>query len=50
MRGQIIGYEARNLDAQQVFPNTFENVVNSRVNIPEDIRRFQRLCNMLEVR
>ena len=42
MRGPIIGHEARNLDAQRTFLNTFENVVNRRVNIPEDIRRFQK--------
>ena len=36
-RAQIIDHEARNLDAQRVFLNTFENVVNRRVNIPEDI-------------
>ena len=41
-RGPIIGHEARNLDAQRTFLNTFENIVNRRVNIPEDIRRFQR--------
>ena len=41
-RAQIIGHEARNLDAQRVFLNTFENIVNRRVNIPEDIRRFQK--------
>ena len=41
-RGPIIGHEARNLDAQQTFLNTFENIVNRRVNIPEDIRRFQK--------
>ena len=41
-RGPIIGYEARNLDAQQTFLNTFENIVNRRVNVPEDIRRFQK--------
>ena len=41
-RGPIIGHEARNLDAQRTFLNTFENVVNRRVNIPEDIRRFQK--------
>ena len=34
MRAQIIGHEARNLDAQRVFLNTFENIVNRRVNIP----------------
>ena len=41
-RAQIIGHEARNLDAQRTFLNTFENIVNRRVNIPEDIRRFQK--------
>ena len=40
-RGPIVGHEARNLDAQCTFLNTFENIVNRRVNIPEDIRRFQ---------
>ena len=42
MRGQIVGHEARNLDAQRTFLNTFENIVNRRVNIPEDIQRFQK--------
>ena len=41
-RGPIIGHEARNLDAQCTFLNTFENIVNTKVNIPEDIRRFQK--------
>ena len=41
-RGPIVGHEARNLDAQRTFQNTFENIVNRRVNIPEDIRRFQK--------
>ena len=36
-RGPIIGHEARNLDAQRTFLNTFQNIVNRRVNIPEDI-------------
>ena len=42
MRGPTVGHEARNLDAQRTFLNTFENIVNRRVNIPEDIRRFQK--------
>ena len=42
-RAQIVGYEARNLDAQRAFLNTFENIVNRRVDIPEDIRRFQKI-------
>ena len=41
-RGPIVGNEARNLDAQCKFLNTFENIVNRRANIPEDIRRFQK--------
>ena len=41
-RGQIVGHEARNLDAQRVFLNTFEDVVARRVSIPEDIQRFQK--------
>ena len=43
MRGSIIGHTARNLDAQQVFLNTFENIMDRRINIPEDIQRYQRL-------
>ena len=41
-RAQIIGHEARNLDAQRVFLNNFENIVNRRVDISEDIQRFQK--------
>ena len=41
-RGPIVGHEAQNLDAQCMFLNTFEYIVNRRVNIPEDIRRFQK--------
>ena len=41
-RGPIVGHGARNLDAQHTFLNTFENIVNRRVNIPEDIRRSQK--------
>ena len=40
--GPIIGHEARNLDAQRTFLNIFKTIVNRRVNIPEDIRRFQK--------
>ena len=42
MRGPILGHEARNLDAQCTFLNTFENIVNRRVNIPGNIRIFQK--------
>ena len=41
-RGPIVGHEARNLDGQRTFLNTFENIVNRRVDIREDIRRFQK--------
>ena len=41
-RGPIIGHKVRNLDAQRMFLNSFENIVNRRVNIPEDIQRFQK--------
>ena len=41
-RGPIVGHEARNLYAQRTFLNTFENIVNRKVNTPEDIRRFQK--------
>ena len=41
-RGHDVGHDARNLDAQRTFLNTFENIVNRRVNIPEDIRRFEK--------
>ena len=36
-RGPIVSYDARNLDAQRVFLNTFENIINRRVDI-----RFQK--------
>ena len=41
-RGPIIGHEARTLEVQQVFLKAFKNIINRRVNIPEDIRRFQK--------
>ena len=41
-RAQITGHEARNLDAQRVFLNNFENIINRRVDISEDIQRFQK--------
>ena len=42
MRSPIVGHETRNLDAQQVFLNTFENIINRRVDLPEDIRKSQK--------
>ena len=49
-RGPIVGHEARNLDAQQVFLNTSQNIINMRVDIPENIQRFQKACNTPEVK
>ena len=42
MRALIVGHEARNLDAQRVFLNNFENIIYRRVDISEDIQRFQK--------
>ena len=41
-KSPIVGHEARNLDAQQVFLNTFESIVGRKVDIPEEIQRFQK--------
>ena len=41
-RGPIIGHDAHELEAQEVFMNTIENIINRRVNIPEDKKRFQK--------
>ena len=40
-RGPIVDNTAQNFDTQQVFLNTFENIINRRVDITEDIQRFQ---------
>ena len=40
-RSSIIGNTASALTAQSAFLNNFENVVNRRVNIQEDIKRYQ---------
>ena len=37
----IVGNTASALTAQSAFLNNFENVVNRRVNIQEDIKRYQ---------
>ena len=42
-RCPIIRQKAKNLDVQRVFLNTFENIVNRRVDIPENIQRFQKI-------
>ena len=40
-RSSIIGNTASALTAQSAFSNNFENVVNRRVNIQEDIKHYQ---------
>ena len=41
-RAPIVVHEAWNLDAQRVLLNTFESIISRRVDIPEDIQRFQK--------
>ena len=40
-RSSIVGNSASSLTAQSAFLNNFENVVNRRVDIPEDVKRYQ---------
>ena len=40
-RSSIIGNSASSLTAQSAFLNNFENIVNRRVDIREDIKRYQ---------
>ena len=40
-RSSIIGNLASSLTAQSAFLNNFENVVNRKVNIQEDVKRYQ---------
>ena len=40
-RSEIVGNTASALTAQSAFLNNFENVVNCRVDIREDIKRYQ---------
>ena len=39
-RGPIIGHDAQELEAQEVFLNAFENIINRSVNILEDSKGF----------
>ena len=41
-RDPVIFHSAKSFDAQKVFLNIFENIVNRRVDIPKDIQRFQK--------
>ena len=38
----MIGHTTRNFDAQQIFLDTFEHIINRTVDIREDIQRFQK--------
>ena len=40
-RSTIIGNSASSLTAQSAFWNNFENVVNRKVDIREDVKRYQ---------
>ena len=40
-RSPIVGNMASSMTAQSAFLNNFENIVNRRVNIQEDIKRYQ---------
>ena len=40
-RSSIVGNLARSLTAQSAFLNNFENVVNHRVDIREDVKRYK---------
>ena len=40
-RSSIVGNSASSLTAQSAFLNNFEDIVNRRVNIQEDIKRYQ---------
>ena len=40
-RSSIVGNTASALTAQSAFLNNFEDIVNHRVNIQEDIKRYQ---------
>ena len=40
-RSSIIGNSASSLTAQSAFLNNFENIVNRKVDIQEDVKRYQ---------
>ena len=44
-RSSIVGNTASALTAQSAFLNNFENVVNCRVDIREDIKRYQKISS-----
>ena len=44
-RSSILGNSANALTAQQSFLNNFENIINRRVDIEKDIKRYQNTLN-----
>lgn len=44
-RSSILGNDSSSLTAQRVFMNNFDDIVNRRVNIQEDIKRYQDTLN-----
>ena len=44
-RSGIVGNTVSTLTAQSAFLNSFEDIVNRRVNIREDIKRYQDTLN-----
>ena len=44
-RSSIVGNSASSLTAQSAFLNNFENIVNHRVDIHEDIKRYQDILS-----
>ena len=42
-RSSIVGNSASPLTAQSAFLNNFENIVNRKVDIQEDIKRYQKI-------
>ena len=45
-KSSIVGNTASALTAQSAFPNNFEDIINRRMDIREDIKRYQdtQLC------
>ena len=44
-RSNIVGTNASALTAKQIYLNNFENIVNRRVDLQEDIKRYQNTLN-----
>ena len=48
-RSSIIGNLASSLTAQSAFLNTFENVVNRKVDIQKDVKRYQETLSYASI-